>query len=1332
VKPSTATSILALTAAYFVAGQLGLLLAIPQGFASPVWPASGIALGALLVYGNRLWPGVLLGSLLVEWSLHGNLSTFTRDPANLLLPTVIGSGAALQALLGAHLIRRALGFPVPLDDGRSVGAFLLLGGPLACLLNATLSSSSLWVADRLTSDGYSLAWATWWVGDTIGVLVFTPLVLIGVAQPRTVWAHRTYTVGLPLCVAFAMSAAVFYFAGDSERRRVESGFQRHATIMAETLRRTIDANIGAVNSIVRFFDSSQKVERQEFATFVGDRVGPRHGIRALEWVPRVRHQDRTALAARAREDGLQSFRITEQGPDGKLVEAADREEYYPVYFVEPVAGNKPALGFDLASDPTRRAALEMARDSGKAISSARINLIQEAKRPYGVLVFSPVYGRGAKLDSREARRRAVLGFALGVFNVAEIIDAALPVPNRGNVKLRLTDRSSPSGQTLLFADTTDREGTAISNRIRSVFDLEVAGRTWSLEISPTDAYFADQRSLGVWSVLAGALLFTGLLGAFLLMVTGEAIKTQRLVDERTKELLVSQDRFRDFAESTSDWVWETDSGHRFTYLSDRLLEATGGQAVRMEGQTLMEVAGDAADEKWRAHWDLMKAQKPFRNFQFRYETATQPDLWFSISGRPIYDFNGNFTGYRGTGTDVTSQVYAEMRAKLVESELRQSEEQFRSAFETSAAGMAIHSIDGRYLKVNQTFCDIMGYSADELMDKNWRDLTYPDDVEKTEGLDEKAAAGEFENFVIEKRYVRKDGAVVWARVASALLRDPERTPKFILGQIFDITDRVLAQTALLESEERFRQFAEIASDWFWEMDADLRYTFVSDTYSKIAGKDQKAVLGRTRREMYTGYIPEERESWKDFLKRLDRHEDFDGFTYSYIRPDGQRRVFSNNGRAVFDSNSQFVGYRGTGVDVTELKRNEALLVGRNQVLGELALGESLDTVLTHLVKVADDADPEMMCAVLSRDDEAERLRLVAAPRLPEALRQALDGQEIEHGEGPWVSNGAIHERRIFENVLVDEDWAGLREAVNETDIRACWSQPIVGGETGRVLGIFAAFLNESRSPGPGKSEILETSAQLAAIAIERKRAEKEIEGQRDELAVLNEEKDKFFSIIAHDMKSPFTALLGLSTILAEKAGTFPKDEVVQYASLIRRAADQAFKLLEDLLDWSRLQLGRMEYSPQVIDVSEVIQTNMVRFQPVAELKQIDIEGKAESGTVATADLHMVDTILRNLISNAIKFTAGGGKVTIDAKANGKWTEVSVTDEGVGIEAERVKSLFDLGEKTSTNGTDGETGSGLGLQLCKELVERHGGEMSVESTQRKGTTFRFTLPSGKGR
>jgi len=955
--------------------------------------------------------------LFVEWFLHGDLSTFTTDPANLLLPVVIGCGAALQALLGAYLIRRTLGLQTPLDDGRSVGTFLLLGGPLACLLNATLGSSSLWAADRLTSDAYPLAWATWWVGDTIGVLVFTPLVLIGVAKPRSVWAHRTYTVGLPLCVAFAMSAAVFHFAGDSERRRLESGFQQHASIVAEALRRTIDTNIGTVNSIVRLYNSSKNVERQEFTTFVGNRVGPRRGIRALEWVPQVRHQDRAAFVTRAKEEGFQSFQITERGPDNSLVRAGDRDEYFPVYFVEPLTGNEPALGFDLASNPTRRAALDLARDSGEAVSTARINLVQDAKRPYGALVISPVYVSGAKTDTVEARRGALVGFALGVFSIAEIVDAALPVPNRGNVHLRLIDRTASTGQTLLFADASEPPTSATPGRIRSVFDLEVGGRTWSLEVTPTDAYFADQQSLGVWSVLAGALLFTGLLGAFLLMVTGEAIKTQRLVDERTKELLVSQDRFRDFAESTSDWVWETDSEHRFTYLSDRLLEATGGQAVRMEGQTLAQVAGNADDEKWRAHGKLLDAQKPFRNFQFRYETAAQPAMWFSISGRPIYDDDGNFTGYRGTGTDVTNQVQAEMRAKAVESELRQSEEQFRSAFETSAAGMAIHSIEGRYLKVNQTFCDIMGYSAEELMDKNWRDLNYPDDVEKTEDLDEKAVAGELENFVIEKRYIRKDGTVVWARVASAHLRDPDGTPKYILGQIFDITDRVHARAALLESEERFRQFAEIASDWFWEMDRELRYTFVSDTYSKIAGKDQKSILGRTRREMYTGYIAEERDAWKDFLDLLDRHEDFDGFTYSYIRPDGQRRVFSNNGRAVHDGDGQFAGYRGTGVDVTELKRSEALLVGRNRVLGELALGESLDTVLTHLVDVADEVDPQMMCTVLLRRDEQETLHLIAAPKLPETMHQALDGLEVGRGDGPWGSNAQIQEQWVVEDIL---------------------------------------------------------------------------------------------------------------------------------------------------------------------------------------------------------------------------------------------------------------------------------------------------------------------------
>lgn len=370
--------------------------------------------------------------------------------------------------------------------------------------------------------------------------------------------------------------------------------------------------------------------------------------------------------------------------------------------------------------------------------------------------------------------------------------------------------------------------------------------------------------------------------------------------------------------------------------------------------------------------------------------------------------------------------------KQIEEKLRKSEEQFRGAFETSLAGMALHSMDGTYLQINQTFCDFVGYSEPELLQMNWRDLTPADDVQRIEALNEQVTTGTLEKFVIEKLYICKGGNVVWARIASAQLRNEDGVPQYVLVQIYDISDK--------------------------------------------------------------------------------------------------------------------------------------------------------------------------------------------------------------------------------------------------------------------------------------------------------KRAEKEIEAQRDELAKLNYQKDRFFEIIAHDLKSPFNALLGFSHILSTQANELDADKVAEYGSLVHRAADQAFKLLEDLLDWSRLQLDRIEFEPASFDVSKLIKTNMLRFEPVAALKGIKIEGDNVREREVFADTHMVDTILRNLISNAIKFTKAGGKISVEANKNGELIEVLIKDNGVGISPEKIKDLFTLGQKISTKGTGGEPGTGLGLQLCKELVEKQGGEIHVESIEGKGSIFRFSLPA----
>jgi signal transduction histidine kinase len=232
---------------------------------------------------------------------------------------------------------------------------------------------------------------------------------------------------------------------------------------------------------------------------------------------------------------------------------------------------------------------------------------------------------------------------------------------------------------------------------------------------------------------------------------------------------------------------------------------------------------------------------------------------------------------------------------------------------------------------------------------------------------------------------------------------------------------------------------------------------------------------------------------------------------------------------------------------------------------------------------------------------------------------------------------------------------------------------------------------------------------------------------RDELQKLNQQKDKSFSIIAHDLKGPFNALLGYSSLLADKVDHFDKKGVVESAAAVHESAQRVFKLLENLLEWSRLQMGQLKFEPGPVDLKEIIDTNLELYVPLAKEKAIRLTGKRRKSLNVFADAHMVDAIVRNLVNNAIKFTPEKGKVTISARRNGKWAEVEVSDTGVGISADKAARLFRLDEKTSTVGTGGETGTGLGLHLCKEMVERQGGRIQVKSTEGEGSAFRFTLP-----
>lgn len=260
-----------------------------------------------------------------------------------------------------------------------------------------------------------------------------------------------------------------------------------------------------------------------------------------------------------------------------------------------------------------------------------------------------------------------------------------------------------------------------------------------------------------------------------------------------------------------------------------------------------------------------------------------------------------------------------------------------------------------------------------------------------------------------------------------------------------------------------------------------------------------------------------------------------------------------------------------------------------------------------------------------------------------------------------------------------------------------------------------------------KNEDLEKYTALLASRNEQLHEKNlELDEKNAQLNTLNADKDKFFSIIAHDLRNPLGALRELPQIIVENIETYSRDELIRMILLQRDAAKNLFALLENLLTWSRIQRGMIEYSPQPLNLEHVITRNVALMKPNAEQKQITLSSLVSEPIDIQADYNMVDTVIRNLISNALKFTKEGGKIEVAASQNNDFAEIAVADTGIGIKEQYIAKLFRIDEQYRRAGTANEKGTGLGLILCKEFVEQHDGRIWVESEVGKGSTFRFTL------
>ncbi|MEI6820363.1 MAG: hybrid sensor histidine kinase/response regulator [Bacteroidota bacterium] len=233
--------------------------------------------------------------------------------------------------------------------------------------------------------------------------------------------------------------------------------------------------------------------------------------------------------------------------------------------------------------------------------------------------------------------------------------------------------------------------------------------------------------------------------------------------------------------------------------------------------------------------------------------------------------------------------------------------------------------------------------------------------------------------------------------------------------------------------------------------------------------------------------------------------------------------------------------------------------------------------------------------------------------------------------------------------------------------------------------------------------------------------------QSKELQKLNAQKDKFFSIIAHDLRNPLGGFMALTEMMAADLELIPVDEQKELMLNLNQSASNIFNLLENLLEWSQMQRGQIAYNPEMLNLHEVVDECSKSVNETARNKAIEIICDIDNDLKVYADSNMIQTVIRNLVSNAVKFTEKGGKINVYTQTTDEDIEISIKDTGIGMNSMIVENLFKLDGKTNRAGTEGELSTGLGLILCKDFVEKHGGKIWAESQEGVGSVFTFTVP-----
>jgi len=766
-------------------------------------------------------------------------------------------------------------------------------------------------------------------------------------------------------------------------------------------------------------------------------------------------------------------------------------------------------------------------------------------------------------------------------------------------------------------------------------------------------------------------------------------------------------------DNSPDQIYFKDTGSRFIMVN----KAT---AKRFGFENPEEAIGKSdfdffTEEHARPAFDaeqrIIKTGKPLVNIVEKETWADGTETWASTTKLPLIDAGGAIVGTVGISRDITARKHAEEALR-----------KFQYGIKHTSEAIFITNVDGTINFVNPAFEKIYGFTSEEAVGKTPRIIKsgvlseeiYQDFWNKL--LNKQNVSGEIINKTKDGRLITIEG------VNNPILNDAGNIIGF-MGIHRDITERKHIEQELEASEKKYKELFERSDDANLIISNGKFIDCNEAAVKMLRYKNKKELLDTHPSELSPPLQPDGRASYEkanemmNTALKIGSHR----FEWNHKKADGEIFPVEVLLTAIVTGGENKIIHT-VWRDVTQQKKSQLLHQALYEISESAHRALDMGMLYKKIHEVIGTLMPVKNIYIALYDEKTE---LLSFPYMVDEYDSAYEPKKLGAG--------------LTEYILRKGD-AYLIDAQMDFDLRALGETELIGTPAAIWLGVplkidaktigvivVQDYENEKAFGEDEKQLLIFVSEQIAQV-IERKRKEHEIKQYADELKQTNQTKDKLFSIIAHDLRSPFQPLLAFSEILSTELEFLEKDEIKNFAGDIHKVAQSVLILIDNLLEWSRMQSGTIQFKPVTLNLKQKSDEVIVPLSENAHSKNISLKNMIMESQTVSADDQMLRSILHNLLSNAIKFTKEGGEIVVGAKNKNDFCEISIADNGVGIPPEQVNRIFTSEQNISTKGTNQERGTGLGLLLCKEFVEKHGGKIRVESVLGEGSKFIFTLPN----